>query len=153
MKKNKKSLLGDYLMKTEEKFDEEYFNKLDSLLNEKDIILNRNIEYSFILEQEINTLKRKINAKEQETKALKQKINAKEQETKALKQKINAKEQETKALKQKINAKEQKVKALKQETKTKEKTISKLKNENKLIKSTISWRITKPLRYISKLIK
>ena len=148
MKKNKKSLLGDYLMKTEEKFDEEYFNKLDSLLNEKDIILNRNIEYSFILEQEINTLKRKINAKEQETKALKQKINAKEQETKALKQKINAK-----ALKQKINAKEQKVKALKQETKTKEKTISKLKNENKLIKSTISWRITKPLRYISKLIK
>ena len=139
MKKNKKSLLGDYLMKTEEKFDEEYFNKLDSLLNEKDIILNRNIEYSFILEQEINTLKRKINAKEQETKALKQKI--------------NAKEQETKALKQKINAKEQKVKALKQETKTKEKTISKLKNENKLIKSTISWRITKPLRYISKLIK
>ncbi|WP_296855233.1 hypothetical protein [uncultured Methanobrevibacter sp.] len=78
-------------MKTEEKFDEEYFNKLDSLLNEKDIILNRNIEYSFILEQEINTLKRKINAKEQETKALKQKINAKEQETKALKQKINAK--------------------------------------------------------------
>ena len=126
-------------MKTEEKFDEEYFNKLDSLLNEKDIILNRNIEYSFILEQEINTLKRKINAKEQETKALKQKI--------------NAKEQETKALKQKINAKEQKVKALKQETKTKEKTISKLKNENKLIKSTISWRITKPLRYISKLIK
>ena len=149
MKKNKKSLLGDYLMKTEEKFDEEYFNKLDSLLNEKDIILNRNIEYSFILEQEINTLKRKINAKEQETKALKQKINAKEQETKALKQKINAK----KALKQKINAKEQKVKALKQETKTKEKTISKLKNENKLIKSTISWRITKPLRYISKLIK
>ena len=91
MKKNKKSLLGDYLMKTEEKFDEEYFNKLDSLLNEKDIILNRNIEYSFILEQEINTLKRKINAKEQETKALKQKINAKEQETKALKQKINAK--------------------------------------------------------------
>ena len=112
-------------MKTEEKFDEEYFNKLDSLLNEKDIILNRNIEYSFILEQEINTLKRKINAKEQETKALKQKI----------------------------NAKEQKVKALKQETKTKEKTISKLKNENKLIKSTISWRITKPLRYISKLIK
>ena len=136
MKKNKKSLLGDYLMKTEEKFDEEYFNKLDSLLNEKDIILNRNIEYSFILEQEINTLKRKINAKEQETKALKQKINAKEQETKALKQKINAK-----------------VKALKQETKTKEKTISKLKNENKLIKSTISWRITKPLRYISKLIK
>ena len=129
MKKNKKSLLGDYLMKTEEKFDEEYFNKLDSLLNEKDIILNRNIEYSFILE------------------------NAKEQETKALKQKINAKEQETKALKQKINAKEQKVKALKQETKTKEKTISKLKNENKLIKSTISWRITKPLRYISKLIK
>ena len=137
--KNKKSLLGDYLMKTEEKFDEEYFNKLDSLLNEKDIILNRNIEYSFILEQEINTLKRKINAKEQETKALKQKI--------------NAKEQETKALKQKINAKEQKVKALKQETKTKEKTISKLKNENKLIKSTISWRITKPLRYISKLIK
>ena len=140
MKKNKKSLLGDYLMKTEEKFDEEYFNKLDSLLNEKDIILNRNIEYSFILEQEINTLKRKINAKEQETKALKQKINAKEQETKALKQKINAK-------------KEQKVKALKQETKTKEKTISKLKNENKLIKSTISWRITKPLRYISKLIK
>ena len=141
MKKNKKSLLGDYLMKTEEKFDEEYFNKLDSLLNEKDIILNRNIEYSFILEQE------------KETKALKQKINAKEQETKALKQKINAKEQETKALKQKINAKEQKVKALKQETKTKEKTISKLKNENKLIKSTISWRITKPLRYISKLIK
>ena len=139
MKKNKKSLLGDYLMKTEEKFDEEYFNKLDSLLNEKDIILNRNIEYSFILEQEINTLKRKINAKEQETKALKQKI--------------NAKEQETKALKQKINAKEQKVKALKQETKTKEKTISKLKNENRLIKSTISWRITKPLRYISKLIK
>ena len=139
MKKSKKSLLGDYLMKTEEKFDEEYFNKLDSLLNEKDIILNRNIEYSFILEQEINTLKRKINAKEQETKALKQKI--------------NAKEQETKALKQKINAKEQKVKALKQETKTKEKTISKLKNENKLIKSTISWRITKPLRYISKLIK
>ena len=125
MKKNKKILLGDYLMKTEEKFDEEYFNKLDSLLNEKDIILNRNIEYSFILEQEINTLKRKINAKEQETKALKQKI----------------------------NAKEQKVKALKQETKTKEKTISKLKNENKLIKSTISWRITKPLRYISKLIK
>ena len=125
MKKNKKSLLGDYLMKTEEKFDEEYFNKLDSLLNEKDIILNRNIEYSFILEQEINTLKRKINAKEQETKALKQKI----------------------------NAKEQKVKALKQETKTKEKTISKLKNENRLIKSTISWRITKPLRYISKLIK
>ena len=125
MKKNKKSLLGDYLMKTEEKFDEEYFNKLDSLLNEKDIILNRNIEYSFILEQEINTLKRKINAKEQETKALKQKI----------------------------NAKEQKVKALKQEIKTKEKTISKLKNENKLIKSTISWRITKPLRYISKLIK
>ena len=123
MKKNKKSLLGDYLMKTEEKFDEEYFNKLDSLLNEKDIILNRNIEYSFILEQEINTLKRKINAKEQETKALKQKINAKEQETKALKQKINAKEQETKA------------------------------HENKLIKSTISWRITKPLRYISKLIK
>ena len=125
MKKNKKISLGDYLMKTEEKFDEEYFNKLDSLLNEKDIILNRNIEYSFILEQEINTLKRKINAKEQETKALKQKI----------------------------NAKEQKVKALKQETKTKEKTISKLKNENKLIKSTISWRITKPLRYISKLIK
>ena len=125
MKKNKKSLLGDYLMKTEEKFDEEYFNKLNSMLNEKDIILNRNIEYSFILEQEINTLKRKINAKEQETKALKQKI----------------------------NAKEQKVKALKQETKTKEKTISKLKNENKLIKSTISWRITKPLRYISKLIK
>ena len=139
MKKNKKILLGDYLMKTEEKFDEEYFNKLNSMLNEKDIILNRNIEYSFILEQEINTLKRKINAKEQETKALKQKI--------------NAKEQETKALKQKINAKEQKVKALKQETKTKEKTISKLKNENKLIKSTISWRITKPLRYISKLIK
>ena len=125
MKKNKKILLGDYLMKTEEKFDEEYFNKLNSMLNEKDIILNRNIEYSFILEQEINTLKRKINAKEQETKALKQKI----------------------------NAKEQKVKALKQETKTKEKTISKLKNENKLIKSTISWRITKPLRYISKLIK
>ena len=125
MKKNKKSLLGDYLMKTEEKFDEEYFNKLNSMLNEKDIILNRNIEYSFILEQEINTLKRKINAKEQEAKALKQKI----------------------------NAKEQKVKALKQETKTKEKTISKLKNENKLIKSTISWRITKPLRYISKLIK
>ena len=96
MKKNKKSLLGDYLMKTEEKFDEEYFNKLDSLLNEKDIILNRNIEYSFILEQEINTLKRKINAKEQETKALKQKINAKEQETKALKQKINAKETKNK---------------------------------------------------------
>ena len=125
MKKNKKSLLGDYLMKTEEKFDEEYFNKLDSLLNEKDIILNRNIEYSFILEQEINTLKRKINTKEQETKTLKQKI----------------------------NTEEQKVKALKQETKTKEKTISKLKNENKLIKSTISWRITKPLRYISKLIK
>ena len=85
MKKNKKILLGDYLMKTEEKFDEEYFNKLNSMLNEKDIILNRNIEYSFILEQEINTLKRKINAKEQETKALKQKINAKEQETKALK--------------------------------------------------------------------
>ena len=125
MKKNKKILLGDYLMKTEEKFDEEYFNKLDSLLNEKDIILNRNIEYSFILEQEINTLKRKINTKEQETKTLKQKI----------------------------NTEEQKVKALKQETKTKEKTISKLKNENKLIKSTISWRITKPLRYISKLIK
>ena len=96
MKKNKKSLLGDYLMKTEEKFDEEYFNKLDSLLNEKDIILNRNIEYSFILEQEINTLKRKINAKEQETKALKQKINAKEQETKALKQKINAKKNKRK---------------------------------------------------------
>ena len=139
MKKNKKSLLGDYLMKTEEKFDEEYFNKLDSLLNEKDIILNRNIEYSFILEQEINTLKRKINTKEQETKTLKQKI--------------NTKEQETKTLKQKINTEEQKVKALKQETKTKEKTISKLKNENKLIKSTISWRITKPLRYISKLIK
>ena len=45
------------------------------------------------------------------------------------------------------------MKALKQEIKTKEKTISKLKNENKLIKSTISWRITKPLRYISKLIK
>ena len=125
MKKNKKILLGDYLMKTEEKFDEEYFNKLNSMLNEKDIILNRNIEYSFILEQEINTLKRKINAKEQETKTLKQKI----------------------------NTEEQKVKALKQETKTKEKTISKLKNENKLIKSTISWRITKPLRYISKLIK
>ena len=139
MKKNKKSLLGDYLMKTEEKFDEEYFNKLDSLLNEKDIILNRNIEYSFILEQEINTLKRKINTKEQETKTLKQKI--------------NTKEQETKTLKQKINTEEQKVKALKQEIKTKEKTISKLKNENKLIKSTISWRITKPLRYISKLIK
>ena len=125
MKKNKKILLGDYLMKTEEKFDEEYFNKLNSMLNEKYIILNRNIEYSFILEQEINTLKRKINAKEQETKTLKQKI----------------------------NTEEQKVKALKQETKTKEKTISKLKNENKLIKSTISWRITKPLRYISKLIK
>ena len=125
MKKNKKILLGDYLMKTEEKFDEEYFNKLNSMLNEKDIILNRNIEYSFILEQEINTLKRKINTKEQETKTLKQKI----------------------------NTEEQKVKALKQETKTKEKTISKLKNENKLIKSTISWRITKPLRYISKLIK
>ena len=139
MKKNKKSLLGDYLMKTEEKFDEEYFNKLNSMLNEKDIILNRNIEYSFILEQEINTLKRKINTKEQETKTLKQKI--------------NTKEQETKTLKQKINTEEQKVKALKQETKTKEKTISKLKNENKLIKSTISWRITKPLRYISKLIK
>ena len=139
MKKNKKILLGDYLMKTEEKFDEEYFNKLDSLLNEKDIILNRNIEYSFILEQEINTLKRKINTKEQETKTLKQKI--------------NTKEQETKTLKQKINTEEQKVKALKQEIKTKEKTISKLKNENKLIKSTISWRITKPLRYISKLIK
>ena len=125
MKKNKKILLGDYLMKTEEKFDEEYFNKLNSMLNEKDIILNRNIEYSFILEQEINTLKRKINTKEQETKTLKQKI----------------------------NTEEQKVKALKQEIKTKEKTISKLKNENKLIKSTISWRITKPLRYISKLIK
>ena len=139
MKKNKKSLLGDYLMKTEEKFDEEYFNKLNSMLNEKDIILNRNIEYSFILEQEINTLKRKINTKEQETKTLKQKI--------------NTKEQETKTLKQKINTEEQKVKALKQEIKTKEKTISKLKNENKLIKSTISWRITKPLRYISKLIK
>ena len=139
MKKNKKILLGDYLMKTEEKFDEEYFNKLNSMLNEKDIILNRNIEYSFILEQEINTLKRKINTKEQETKTLKQKI--------------NTKEQETKTLKQKINTEEQKVKALKQETKTKEKTISKLKNENKLIKSTISWRITKPLRYISKLIK
>ena len=134
MKKNKKSLLGDYLMKTEEKFDEEYFNKLNSMLNEKDIILNRNIEYSFILEQEINTLKRKINTKEQETKTLKQKI--------------NTKEQETKTLKQKINTEEQKVKALKQEIKTKEKTISKLKNEN-----TISWRITKPLRYISKLIK
>ena len=127
MKKNKKILLGDNLMKTEEKFDEEYFNKLNSMLNEKDIILNRNIEYSFILEQEINTLKRKINTKEQETKTLKQKINTKEQETKTLKQKINTKEQE--------------------------KTISKLKNENKLIKSTISWRITKPLRYISKLIK
>ena len=139
MKKNKKILLGDYLMKTEEKFDEEYFNKLNSMLNEKDIILNRNIEYSFILEQEINTLKRKINTKEQETKTLKQKI--------------NTKEQETKTLKQKINTEEQKVKALKQEIKTKEKTISKLKNENKLIKSTISWRITKPLRYISKLIK
>ena len=139
MKKNKKILLGDNLMKTEEKFDEEYFNKLNSMLNEKDIILNRNIEYSFILEQEINTLKRKINTKEQETKTLKQKI--------------NTKEQETKTLKQKINTKEQKVKALKQEIKTKEKTISKLKNENKLIKSTISWRITKPLRYISKLIK
>ena len=139
MKKNKKILLGDYLMKTEEKFDEEYFNKLNSMLNEKDIILNRNIEYSFILEQEINTLKRKINSKEQETKTLKQKI--------------NTKEQETKTLKQKINTEEQKVKALKQEIKTKEKTISKLKNENKLIKSTISWRITKPLRYISKLIK
>ena len=92
MKKNKKSLLGDYLMKTEEKFDEEYFNKLNSMLNEKDIILNRNIEYLFILEQEINTLKRKINTKEQETKALKQKINAKEQKVKALKQETKTKE-------------------------------------------------------------
>ena len=98
-------------MKTDERYGEEYFNKLNSKLNEKDIILNRNIEYSFILEQEINTLK------------------------------------------QKINTKEQKVKDLKQEIKTKEKTIAKLKNENKLIKSTISWRITKPLRHISKLIK
>ena len=105
-------------MKTDEKYDEEYFNELNSMLNEKNIILNRNIEYSFILEQEINTLKQKINTQ-----------------------------------KQKINTKEQKVKDLKQEIKTKEKTIAKLKNENKLIKSTISWRITKPLRYISKLIK
>ena len=98
-------------MKTDEKLDEEYFEKLKSKLNEKDMILNRNIEYSFILEQELNTLKQKINTKEQEIKALNQNI------------------------------------------KTKENTISKLKNEKKLIKSTISWRITKPLRYISKIIK
>ena len=97
MKKNKKSLLGDYLMKTEEKFDEEYFNKLNSMLNEKDIILNRNIEYSFILEQEINTLKRKINAKEQETKALKQKITGnKNTETKNKHKRTGNKNTETK---------------------------------------------------------
>lgn len=50
-------------MKTDEKLDEEYFEKLKSKLNEKDMILNRNIEYSFILEQELNTLKQKINTK------------------------------------------------------------------------------------------
>lgn len=97
---------------------EEYLKELDLKLSEKDMILNRNIEYSFILEQEISTLKK---------------------ETNTLNQIINSKEQEVKTLKQKIKAKE--------------KTISKFKNENELIKSTISWRITKPLRYIRKLIK
>ncbi len=97
---------------------EEYLNELESKLNEKDIILNRNIEYCFILEKEINKLKK-----------------------------------ETKTLKQKVNKKEQEVKTLQQNIKNNEKTISKIKNDNELIKSTISWRITKPLRYISKLIK
>ena len=63
------------------------------------------------------------------------------------------KKKETKTLKQKVNKKEQEVKTLQQNIKNNEKTISKIKNDNKLIKSTISWRITKPLRYISKLIK
>ena len=111
---------------------EEYLKELDLKLSEKDMILNRNIEYSFILEQEISTLKK---------------------ETNTLNQIINSKEQEVKTLKQKINSKEQEVKTLKQKIKAKEKTISKFKNENELIKSTISWRITKPLRYIRKLIK
>ena len=52
-------------MNKEDKENEEYLNELDLKLNEKDIILNRNIEYCFILEQEINKLKK-------ETKALKQ---------------------------------------------------------------------------------
>lgn len=102
-------------MNKEDKENEEYLNELDLKLNEKDIILNRNIEYCFILEQEINKLKK---------------------ETKALKQKINTKEQEVNKLQQKIN--------------NNEKTLSKIKKENELIKSTISWRITKPLRYINK---
>lgn len=105
-------------MNKEDKENEEYLNELDLKLNERDIILNRNIEYCFILEQEINKLKK-----------------------------------ETKTLKQKVNKKEQEVKTLQQNIKNNEKTISKIKNDNKLIKSTISWRITKPLRYISKLIK
>ena len=98
-------------MKMEGESEKEYLNRMNSTLSEKDIILNRNIEYAFTLEQEMI------------------------------------------ALKQEINSKEQELNSLKQEIKTKEKTIAQLKDENELFKSTISWRITKPLRYIGKLIR
>ena len=98
-------------MKMEGESEKEYLNRMNSTLSEKDIILNRNIEYAFTLEQERS------------------------------------------ALKQEINSKEQELNSLKQEIKTKEKTIAQLKDENELFKSTISWRITKPLRYIGKLIR
>ncbi len=112
-------------MKMEGESEKEYLNRMNSTLSEKDIILNRNIEYAFTLEQERS----------------------------ALKQEINSKEQELNSLKQEINSKEQELNSLKQEIKTKEKTIAQLKDENELFKSTISWRITKPLRYIGKLIR
>lgn len=42
---------------------------------------------------------------------------------------------------------------LENELNQKNKLIKSLRNENKAIKSTFSWKITKPLRYLSKKLK
>lgn len=51
------------------------------------------------------------------------------------------------------NAKKNEKTDFSNELKNKNKEIQSLRKENELIKSTVSWKVTKPLRYISKLLK
>ena len=62
---------------------------------------------------------------------------------------FNHKQEENKQKNNKLNKDEELIKSLEKENKS----LNHYKNENEIIKSTVSWKITKPLRYLSKLIK
>jgi len=110
--------------------------------------------------EEIEKLKKEIEVRNEEIRKQKQEIEARNEEIRKQKQEIEARNEEIRKQKQEIEAKDEEIRKQKQEIGAKDEEIRKQKTNIDIFEKEISeilnstsWHITKPLRYLGKIVK